>query len=392
MKNRLLCGGFPRIGWIAIVLTVAFLFEGLKHPLFSSEADSTLPEIKQLTVAQKTVTRGAKRRRKKKVKITVAMLDDLVKSKQALPGRLAALPEVPIPPDNPQTEMKIALGKILYFDPRLSSDGDMACSTCHSPGLGFADGMDRSMGFREELGRHSPTVLNAAYNKVQFWDGRSPSLEDQAKGPILAAGEMNNTEENVIAFLNSIPAYKKLFKTVFGRNPDYDDVGKAIASFERTIVTPNAPFDRYMNGEMNALSPKEKRGLILFVSKASCSQCHKGPNFTDDAFHNLAVPQVGPLKEDLGRFNVTKDDKDRGAFKTPTVRNITLTGPYMHNGVFTTLKEVVDFYDQGGGVDPNKDPKVKPLNLTDGEKEELIAFMKTLTGDQPRVEFPLLPQ
>lgn len=348
--------------------------------------------MKALKSSERRQVRSRGRRRNKKVRITPKMIDRMVMDKRALPGRLAALPEVPFSEDNPQTPEKIALGKMLFFDPRLSGNGLMACSTCHSPGLGFADGRARSMGSREELGRHSPTVLNAAYNKSQFWDGRSPSLEDQAKGPILALGEMNNTVENVLAFLNKVSAYKNMFNEAFGRDPVFDDVGKAIAAFEKTIITPNAPFDLYIKGDTKALSVTEKRGLILFVSKASCSQCHKGSNFSDDLFHNLGVPQVGPLKEDLGRFNVTKMGEDKRSFKTPSLRNVTLTAPYMHTGGFDTLDAVLDFYDQGGGDGPNKDPKMRPLHLSPEEKMDLLAFLKTLTGDQPTVVFPQFPQ
>jgi len=203
---------------------------------------------------------------------------------------------------------------------------------------------------------------------------------------------MKNTEEKVIAFLNSVPAYKKTFNTVFGKDPNFDDVGKPIAAFERTIVTPNAPFDHYMNGDIKALNDQEKRGLILFVSKASCSQCHKGANFSDDEFHRLDVPLAGPLKEDLGRFEVTKAEQDKEAFKTPTLRNISLTAPYMHNGAFATLEDVIEFYDRGGGKNQNKSPKILPLSLSREEKDDLIVFLKSLTGEQPRVDFPQLPQ
>ena len=338
-----------------------------------------------LVAAPDTVFSGSK---KKSFVITEDMLDKMTK----LPGNLGPLPDVPIPGNNPQTPMKIELGKMLFFDPRLSGDGHISCATCHSPGLGYADGRAMAMGFREEIGRHSPTVLNAAYNKSQFWDGRVSSLEEQAKGPILAEGEMNNTEENVVKFLNSTPGYRKMFNDVFGHNPTYDDVGKAIASFERTIVTPNSPFDQYTRGDKKALSIQEKRGLILFVGKASCTQCHKGVNFSDDQFHILGVSQDMSKKADLGRYEVTKDEKDRRSFKTPTVRNITLTAPYMHNGSLKTLEEVIDFYNKGGGKDSNKDVKMKPLNLSSLEKGDLIVFLKTLTGEHPRVEFPQFPQ
>ena len=326
--------------------------------------------------------------KKKKFVITVRMLDRMKK----LPGGIGPLGKVPVPEDNLQTPEKIELGKMLFFDPRLSGDGRIACSTCHYPGFGYSDGRPRAMGFKEELGRHSPTVLNAAYYETQFWDGRAGSLEEQAKGPILASSEMNNDKKKVVAFLNSVVGYRNLFNEVFGHDPTYDDVGKAIASFERTLVTPNSRFDQYSMGDKDALTDSEKRGLILFVSKASCSQCHKGANFSDNQFHNLGVPKAGPLKKDLGRFNVTKVNEDRGKFKTPTIRNISLTAPYMHNGSLATLEDVVQFYNEGGGDDRNKDQKIIPLGLNPMEEANLVAFMKALTGEVPRIVIPQLPQ
>ena len=326
--------------------------------------------------------------KKKAFVITTAMLDKMKK----LPGGIGSHHAVPIPEDKEQTPEKILLGKMLFFDPRLSKDGRSSCGTCHYPGFGYSDGRARAMGFVEELGRHSPTVLNAAYYETQFWDGRVATLEEQAKGPILAAGEMNNDADSVVDFLSSIEGYRKQFRIVFGQDPTYDDVGKAIASFERTLVTPNSPFDRYSRGNKEALTEMEKQGLILFVSKASCTACHSGTNFSDDGFHNLGVPAVGPLKVDLGRFDVTKSNEDRGKFKTPTIRNINLTAPYMHNGALATLKDVVQFYNAGGGNSKNKDSKLKPLGLTAQEEDQLVAFMKVLTGDIPEVTIPQLPQ
>jgi cytochrome c peroxidase len=310
-----------------------------------------------------------------------------------LQGDIGPLPAVPVPADNSQTQDKIELGKMLFFDPRLSGDNKISCSTCHDPSKGFADGKARAIGFGgKELGRHSPTVLNAAYNTAQFWDGRSPSLEDQATKPIEATGEMNLPRQAMAGRLVSIPEYKKQFRELFGEDPTLENVGKAIASFERTIIAPEAPFDRYARGDKQALNPQEKRGLILFMSKAACTQCHNGPNFTDNKFHVLGVPQKGPLAEDMGRYDVTKDEKDKGAFKTPSLRNIALTAPYAHDGAFGTLDEVVEFYNQGGGSVPNKSPKLLKLHLTKQEKSDLVAFLKTLTGTQPVVSIPQLPK
>ena len=323
--------------------------------------------------------------------ITLEALDTMAK----LPGDIAPLPEEVIAPkENPVTPAKVELGKMLFFDPRLSGNDHWACSTCHNPSLGFSDGMARSLGFGDEteLGRHAPTILNIAYNTTQFWDGRAATLEEQAMAPIQAAREMNSIPKDLEKKINAIPEYKDRFMKVFGEPATLPNIGKAIATFERTLVTRDSAFDRYMKGDKNALTTQEKRGLILFISKAACTQCHNGINFTDNQFHSLGLPQVGPLKEDLGRFGITKNERDRRAFKTPTLRNVSLTPPFMHNGIFKTLEEVMDFYNKGGGDDPNKSEKILKLNLTDQEKEDLIAFLKSLTGNLPIISYPQLPQ
>ena len=321
--------------------------------------------------------------------LNIETLDQMEK----LPGDLGPLPPVPVPADNPQTDAKIELGKMLFFDTRLSFDKSMSCATCHDPAKGYSDGLPRSIGFGgKELGRHSPTVINIAYNGAQFWDGRAATMEEQAQGPIQAAGEMNLKPEELVRRLNSTPEYKKRFLAVFGEGPSLPNVGKAIASFERTVVTQDSPFDKYMRGAKEALTEQEKKGLILFVGKAACSQCHSGPNFTDSSYHALGVPQVGPDKEDLGRFGVTKNEKDKMAFKTPSLRQINQTAPYMHNGAFGTLEEVVDFYNKGGASVPTKSSKMLKLNLTKKDKEHLVAFLKALTGKLPVVSMPELPK
>ncbi len=321
--------------------------------------------------------------------ITIATLDQMTR----LPGDLASLPPVPIPAANPQTPAKIELGRQLFFDPRLSGNDHWACSTCHNPSFGYSDGLPRSLGFgdEQELGRHSPTIINVAYNSAQFWDGRAATMEDQAMGPIVATREMNSDPLVMIKKITSIPAYNEQFKQVFGEEPTLKTIGMAIASFERTVVTGDSAFDRYEKGDKKALNEEQKRGLILFVSKAACTQCHNGPNFTDNSFKNLGLPQAGPLKEDVGRFQVTKDPKDKGAFKVPGLRNVEMTAPYMHTGAFKTLEEVVEFYNKGGGPGPNKTAKLLPLNLTDGEKKDLVAFLKSLSGPLPQVVLPQLP-
>jgi cytochrome c peroxidase len=318
--------------------------------------------------------------------ITTAMIDSM----KVLPGGLTALPAVPVPEDNPQTQAKIELGKKLFFDTRLSLDRASSCGTCHSPERAFADGLPRAKGFQGTLlPRNSPTVLNAAYNTIQFWDGRAATLDEQCKGPLLAPAEMNMLdEEHLIERLNSIPGYRQDFQTVFNSSPSLDNIARAVASFERTLVTPGSRFDQYAMGDKAALTEQEKRGLIVFIGKGSCSECHNGPNFTDNKFHNLGVVPAHGSPDDLGRYVVTKKEEDRKAFKTPTLRNVSLTPPYMHDGSVATLEEVIDLYDRGGGDVPNKSKLVYPLNLTNAEKADLVAFLKALNGNVPQVQLP----
>jgi len=306
---------------------------------------------------------------------------------------IGPLPPLTIPADNPQTAAKIELGKKLYFDPRLSGNNLFSCATCHNPTLGFADGLPRFLGgpTAKEGGRHSPTIINCAYNEFQFWDGRVATLEEQALGPIQNPNEMFETLANVVRKLSGIPEYVNAFKEVFGTGITADGIAKAIASFERTIVFSNSPFDKYMQGDEKAMNESAKRGMSLFMGKAECIKCHNGPNFTDNKFHNIGVPTEVPLKEDLGRYNVTKKDSDKGAFKTPTVRNITDTAPYMHNGFFPTLFEVVQFYNGGGGRSENKSPDIHGLNLTGEEVNDLIEFMKALTGELVQIKYDAIP-
>jgi cytochrome c peroxidase len=224
-------------------------------------------------------------------------------------------------------------------------------------------------------------VLNAAFNKLQFWDGRAASLEEQAAGPIMAAAEMNMpSEQELVRRLSESARYRSAFLTVFGGAPSLQTVSRAIAAFERTLVTPDAPFDRYAAGDKHALTDQQKRGLLLFIGKASCTQCHRGPNFSDDEFHRIGL--VGST-DDVGRFAVTKREQDRGAFKTPSLRNVALTAPYMHDGSVASLEAIVDFYDRGGDAAGGRSDKVLPLELTTTEKSDLVAFLASLTGRLP---------
>jgi cytochrome c peroxidase len=317
----------------------------------------------------------------------------------ALPGVWAwagsesggSLPAVPIPADNPQTEAKISLGKQLYFDGRLSADGKISCATCHSPKTGWAGHDATDTGIEGRVGdRNSGTVVNSGYMKYQFWDGRAKSLEEQALGPIANPVEMGETLENVVRKLNAVPGYKKQFEEVFETEVTADGIGKAIAAFERTIVSGTSPYDGYVAGDAKAMSEAAVRGMGIFNGKGRCSNCHSDPVFSDQSFHNLGVG-ADSAKPDIGREAVTKDPADRGRFKTPGLRNVQLTYPYMHDGKTPTLEAVVEFLDRGGVPNPNLDPLVVPLKLTAQERKDLVAFLKALTGPEPMVTAPKLP-
>jgi cytochrome c peroxidase len=300
---------------------------------------------------------------------------------------------VPTPPTNLGYEQKVELGKQLYFDTRLSKNNSVSCAFCHNPGTGFADARQFSIGaFGTAGGRQAPTVYNTGFIPLQFWDGRAGSLEEQAVGPIHNPVEMAEKHDTVVPKISKIAAYQKQFQLVFGGGASLQHIAEAIAAFERTIVSQNSAFDKYVMGDNGAMSETAVRGLALFKGKARCILCHNGPNFTDNKFHNLGVPQAGLLKEDLGRYMVTKAEKDKGAFKTPTLRSIVETAPYMHDGVFRKLEEVIDFLDQGGGANPHLSPLVKPLGLSVEEKADLIAFLKALTGAPLSISVPKLPK
>ncbi len=304
------------------------------------------------------------------------------------------LPPVPVPADNPPTAETVALGKKLYFDTKLSADETISCASCHGADKGYTDNQQFSAGVGGKLGgRNAPTVVNAAYNPQQFWDGRAASLEAQAEGPIANPVEMNLPHAEAVKRLNSDPSYKPLFEKAFGPGEiTMEKVRMSIASYERTILSGNSPFDRYQfGGDKKALSPAAIRGLALFknAERTNCVKCHtideKFALFTDGKYHNLGVglDTEGELK-DKGRFDQTKAEADKGAFRTPTLRNIALTAPYMHDGSQKTLRAVVDFYVGGGSSNPNLDKEIKQLHLNDAERNDLVAFLESLTGDIPK--------
>lgn len=298
--------------------------------------------------------------------------------------------QVPTPANNQLTPERVALGKKLFFDPRLSGSNWISCATCHNPGLGWADGLPRAIGDGQKvLKRATPTILNAAYNHLQMWDGRFRSLEKQAMGPIGAAGEMNQDPKELVKELSAVEGYVKLFNQAYpneGITPD--TIAKAIASFERTVVTPDAPFDRWVKGDESAMNEDAKKGFKLFVGKARCGKCHNGYNFTDDGFHNIGLKN----SVDEGRYALRKVKILHGAFKTPTLRNVEFTAPYMHNGEYRTLEAVVDHYERGGDVKTHLSPNLKPLDLSSREKQQLVQFMKSLSSEPLNVTVPRLPQ
>lgn len=304
------------------------------------------------------------------------------------------LPALPIPKNNPLTAEKVALGKQLFFDRRLSADGSVSCADCHNPSKGWSNGEQFATGIKSlKGGRNSPTVVNAAYQQFQFWDGRAASLEDQALGPVQNPIEMNMSLEQMELTLRGLEGYRRQFKAVFGTDVTRDGVAHAIAAFERTILSGDAPYDRYKAGDRKALSAAAVRGMDLFFNKAHCSACHGGPNFTDNGFHNIGVGMDKP-KPDIGRQEVSKQLGDRGAFKTPTIREIRRTAPYMHDGSLKTLAEVVEHYDRGGIKNEQLDEEIFPLHLTAAEKRDLITFMEEGLGSShyPDVKPPELPK
>ena len=324
-----------------------------------------------------------------------------------------------IPPDNPQTAEKIALGQKLFFDGRLSVDGTVACATCHDPQRAFTDGRPTSIGVLGRRGqRNSPTVLNALYNQTQFWDGRAKTLEDQAALPITNPVEMGQPDlEAAVASLAPLPEYQQAFQAVFGRPPNAQDLVRALASYERTLTSFDSPFDRFLAGDAEAIDESAKRGWVLFNDRARCNKCHALPdetpdltNFKDDDFHNIGVlivrHRVVPLARKaerlvdsgnvaevdraaiqsemsaLGRFLVTKKEPDIASFKTPGLRNVLVTGPYFHDGSHETLWDVLDHYNKGAGLrDPWLDQDIQPLGLQESELDDLVAFMASLTSD-----------
>ncbi len=304
------------------------------------------------------------------------------------------LPKMRVPKDNPLTGAKVELGKQLYFDPRLSRDNTVSCASCHDPEKGWSNGERFATGIRGQVGgRSSPTIINSGYQYFQFWDGRAKHVEGQALGPIQNPIEMDLTLEELVEKLNKIEGYRKAFEEVFGTPVTSDGIAKAIGAFERTVLSGNAPYDQFKQGKEDALSDAARRGMDLFFGKAHCSACHGPPHFTDGGFHNIGVG-IENDEPDVGRFAESGLGGDRGSFKTPTLREIEKTAPYMHDGSLATLEDVVEYYDRGGTPNPQLAEDIFPLNLTDQEKADLVTFMKEglSSPDYPAIKAPELPE
>jgi cytochrome c peroxidase len=318
-----------------------------------------------------------------------------------------------------KSKESVELGKVLFFDTRLSENGTVSCATCHDPASAFASRDAVTTGVNNQKGtRNAPTLLNSAFSKSYFWDGRAATLEEQAKQPLLADSEMGmKTEAALVKRISGIPEYRKRFRRAFPREGiTLDSVAKAIAAFERTLVSRNSPFDRFLSGDTKAITERQKQGWELFKGKAKCAECHvhstASPFFSDEKFYNTGIRTKdlkfetlvqraeglrvqskhappdstvlahNPHFSDLGRFLITLDSRDLGAFKTPTLRDIELTGPYMHDGSIRTLLDVVRFYNQGGLKNPQLDTKITPLNLTEEELSAIVDFLRSLTSDE----------
>ncbi len=288
---------------------------------------------------------------------------------------------MPIPEDNPLTPEKVGLGRKLFYERLLSRDKSIACATCHDPRRAFTDARPVSVGVFGRTGtRRVPGLINRGYGAAFFWDGRATSLEEQVLQPIQNPNELGMTLGEVLLRLKHSRPYRKQFASAFRRDPNVEDMARTLASYVRTILSGDSPLDRYLNGESQALSDMARRGLEIFRGKGNCTACHVGPNFSDERFHNTGVAWRDGRLLDPGRFAVTGKESERGAFKTPTLREVARTAPYMHDGNMTTLADVIEFYNRGGNANPNLDAEIHPLHLTADEKQALVAFLKSLSG------------
>lgn len=302
--------------------------------------------------------------------------DDALNFVRASPG----FGPVPSPSHNPTSARKVELGEALFFDPVLSRDGTISCGTCHRPERAFAESVPVSVGIEGRVGiRNSPTLVNVAYRRSLFWDGGSLTLENQVVSPLENEVEMDADLATVLGRLNADPEYRFMFEDAFGDSATVTTMTQAIAAFQRTIVGSGAPYDRYAGGQVGAISESAKRGLALFEGKAGCAGCHSGPAFTDDSFRNNGIRFQNA---DSGRARITLSPDDFAKFRVPTLRNVEITPPYMHDGRFFTLEEVVTHYDSGGTGARGQDPAIRPLNLSAQERADLVAFLRSLSDDK----------
>lgn len=332
----------------------------------------------------------------------------------------AAEPLAPLPPPPATKPEQVALGRLLFFEPRLSGDAAVSCATCHDPTKGWGDGKALSTGYPgSEYFRNSQSIVNAAHYRRGFWDGRMDGrdLPTLVRDHLTEAHFMQADGRLLIERMRQAPEYEEMFRKAMGGEPTYGRILNAITAFLQTLGSRNAPLDRHLMGEAGALSPAAAEGLRLFQGKAGCIQCHDGALLSDQKFHALGVPENAAvfaeplrhitfrrfmktlgvpnydnLREDVGLFGVTKEPGDRGKFRTPALREVALTAPYMHNGSLGSLEEVVEFYNRGGGAHPHKSPLLRPLALGDGEKRALVEFLRSLTGDPIVVERPTPPE
>lgn len=314
------------------------------------------------------------------------------------------LPDVaPAPADNATTPARVALGKMLFVDPRLSGTGQVTCLSCHLPERGWSDGFPTSVRFLGTvMKRASPTLINVGFNSIFMWDGRQPTLEKQAHGGQGMQGDINAgmdefgvSEGAHIARIAAIPGYVKAFAAAYpGEGISRETIAKAIAAFERTLISNRSPFDRWLAGDTAALSPAQIRGFAVFLApdKGNCAVCHAPPNFTDNGFHNVGLKSGAAPDADPGRYAQRKVAAMKGAFKTPTLRDITLSAPYFHDGSARSLREVIEHYVRGGDVRDNLSPEVRKLDLGEAEKQDLLAFMQALSSDHPPFDYPVLPR
>ena len=297
--------------------------------------------------------------------------------------------DIPFPDSAPYSPQRATLGKMLFFDPRLSGAQNMTCASCHNPSFGYETPVATAIGAANTpLGRHAPTILNAAWVAPFFWDGRAPNLEEQAAGPITAEVEMNGKFDVIVETLRSIPDYVGWFDAMFpGEGITRESILVAIATYERTVVSGWAPFDRWVEGNEDAISESAKRGFELFVGKTGCVRCHSGWNFTDNKFHDIGLDT-----EDVGRAAIAAhEERAQHAFKTPGLRNLTYRAPFMHNGEIDNLEQVVSHYMTGGINRASLSKEMKPFELTDREMDDLMAFLRSLTAERSEPSIPVLP-